>query len=363
MGYSHELRGVGLGFGGSSYSAAPPPKSLLRQCMQANKGVEFGSALQRPSAAPQPPQQQQPKRKPAAAPAAPAATMLEGTNSVLTQWVSVVHGASSQFSASEHAARQLLGESTVYPSSESNPKAWSAVPRPGETLEWVRVGFKKAVHPTAVVVYETLHPGSIVSIRGAAQPKGSRAEASDWIDLWSGRDAPPADPLPQTARLFSPPLHTDALGGRLVSALEIALDTSSWGVEFWSEIDCIRLEGTEPPPKGRGSIGAAVVLVGGGPSPDTWLDRMPWETDRAFAARARFEAAKFGPSPPASGEEGMRRAAISMAHSNMTILGCTYPAAVQAEAGGGRDIGPGGASSSGMAVEGELRSAGAQTGV
>ena len=45
----------------------------------------------------------------------------------------------------------------------------------GQSLEWVRVGFKKAVAPTQVTVFETFNPGSVVCIRGAERPVGPQA--------------------------------------------------------------------------------------------------------------------------------------------------------------------------------------------
>lgn len=143
---------------------------------------------------------------------------------------------------------------------------------------------------------------------------------------------------------------------RLVTAVEVTLDTSQWTEDWWSEIDAIRLEGT-PPPSGQSAEG------GGGEGPvgpvETWLERMPWETDRAFAARARFEKERYGATPPTTPEESMRRAALSMVHFNMTQLGCSYPKAVEeevAQAAGTAGLGLSRrVGSTGMAVEGELR--------
>ena len=64
-----------------------------------------------------------------------------GGGGPLSQWVCVLLGASSQFSASDNSAKQLLGAPRVFPKAGSCVRAWSAVPRPGQRLEWVRVGF------------------------------------------------------------------------------------------------------------------------------------------------------------------------------------------------------------------------------
>ena len=246
---------------------------------------------------------------------------------------------------------------------------WVDVPREGHTCEWVRVGFRKPVYPAAVVIAETSNPGSVIAIRGTAHPKGPNADASEWRMLWHG-DA--AWPDTGEARLFSPPLLPEA-SQHLVSAIEVTLDTTMWTSDWWSEIDAIRLEGTPPSQHGQGASGnqspAGCASGGGGTGAgagtvqkvDTWLDRMVWETDRAFYSRARFEMDRFGSAPPATEEEGMRRAAISMVHQNMTDLGCVYPKAVEAEVelAVGQRLGAGTqsrrAAVSGMAVEGEMR--------
>jgi len=246
----------------------------------------------------------------------------------------------------------------------SSVRAWSAVPRPGQTLEWVRVGFKKAVAPTAVSVFETFNPGSVVCIRGAERAKGVQAEGSDWVVLWSGACEWAED---GAARAYQPPLRADT-SGRLISVLEITLDTSEWGEAWWTELDAIQLTG-EPPAApaqsataARGSGGGAAAGAAAAAAVDTWLPRMTWECDPHFASRARFERSAFGHTPPATEEEGMRRAALSMAHLNMSVLGCKYPAAVEeqvsAVAGGAKR-----SAASGMAVEGEMRAAAEARGI
>ena len=403
MGYSTQNRGMGLGFGGGSYSAAPPPKSLLKQCQEQAKQIQ---QPQKPSFQHPNPQLLQKTAAaatavPAALPAAPAGA----SPGAVAQWVSSLLGATSQFSPSDHSARQLLGEPDAFPEHGSSTRAWSAVPRPGHrcvgpplrqpsplpfpttgplvvradtcaplprvrrarappppliccSIEWVRVGFKKAVHPSKVHIAETSNPGSVVCIRGTSHPKGAQAEASDWFVMWAGEAEWPDD---GNARMFSPQLLPECTT-RLVSAIEVSLDTTMWTTEWWGEIDAIRLDGT--PPKQHGAAGGGGS--GGGTTGgvvekcDTWLDRMLWETDRAFYARARFEKERFGSMPPASVEEGMRRAAISMVHQNMTDMGCVYPKAVEAEVhvAVGQKLGNrSGGLTSGMAMEGELRAA------
>lgn len=352
-GYSHQNRGMGLGFAGG-YHAAPPPKSLLRQC-------RAEPTPSRPAAAPQPtPGQSAATSRPPPNPPArlPTERRSQGSAAVppppplVAQWVSVLLGASSQYSPSDHSAKQLMGPPKVYPRATSDVRAWSAVPRPGaQRMEWVRVGFKQAVHPVAVTVIETYNPGSVVALRGTAHPKGAQAEASEWFAMWSGATSWSNES--GQARRFRPPLREDCLQ-RLVSAVEITLDTTGWYDEWWSEMDAVQLEGMPPAAPTAATDAPSVVVA--------WLTRMPWETDQAYAGRVRFDRERYGPAPPADDTGAMRRAAMSMAHANMTTLGCTYPTAVErcitGEIGGAgqphpRRRQPG--ATSGMAVEGQLR--------
>ena len=363
-GYNSTMRGAGLGFGssGRSYTAQPPPKSLLRECMQPAKvvqGLGPPADRSRPPKAQPPPKPQAPPPPappPPAQPAAPDAGLAEILAKLnnahpppVSQYVSMLHGASSQFSPSDNSARQVLGAPKVFPQSGSNVKAWSAVPRAGQQLEWVRVGFKRPMLPTAVTVYETFNPGSVVCIRGTSQPRGAQAEGSDWFVLWSGAAEWAAD---GKARKFSPPLDPEHMQ-KPVIAIEVSMDTREWGEGFWTEIDAIQLDG-HPPNAAAGGTAAKDEPA----AVETWLERMPWECDAHFNARARFEQAQCGATPPASEEDGLRRSALSMAYQNMTILGCSYPAAVE-EAVGEWAVGRrgGGPSGSGFGVEGELRAA------
>jgi len=75
----------------------------------------------------------------------------------------------------------------------------------------------------------------------------------------------------------------------------------------------------------------AVGAVTGTPQKSTvrvvpWLPRQLWESDGAYESRVQFDEARFGPAPPQSESEGMRRAARSMAKANASVLGCSYPA-------------------------------------
>ena len=99
--------------------------------------------------------------------ALPAATLLPAAPpadpTTESQWASKVEAFSSQFSASDNAAFQLLGPTRVFPAGGHSPQAWSAVPRPGGGgKEWVRLAFSKPVWPSELHVFETVNPGSLI---------------------------------------------------------------------------------------------------------------------------------------------------------------------------------------------------------
>eukprot|EP00962_Isochrysis_galbana_P038788 scaffold13810_cov151-Isochrysis_galbana.AAC.1 len=80
----------------------------------------------------------------------------------IEQWANGLVGASSQFSNSDNSARQMLGRHNVYPQAGKNTRAWSPVPRPGHSREWVRLLFRQPVWAESMVVYQTFNPGSLV---------------------------------------------------------------------------------------------------------------------------------------------------------------------------------------------------------
>jgi len=119
-----------------------------------------------------------------------------------------------------------------------------------------------------------------------------------------------------TSRAFCPPLRSGA-AACAVNVIEVELSTTGWGEEAWSEVDAVRLDGT---------IAAEAVR------PD--IKRQPWETGRAHASRVSFVVATFGTTTPTEPIELLRQHALAMVHTNMALLGCSYPAQVERSAGG-----------------------------
>jgi len=209
----------------------------------------------------------------AAVAAAPRPHLPAAEPHVLTQYCSRVVGFSSQFSHSDNAALQLLGPPKHFPKSGSSKFAWSALPQPNTTRQWVRLGVKEPVYVRQIRIFETHNPGSVARIRLAPAEVGKMGADSDWVEVYSSsaeRNA--AEVAGAKCRVFTPPLSDDALA-LPSTVVEIEVDTTGWGDSYWSEIDAVEVEGSTAPLDGLDL---------------TNITRQRWETDRQYNMRRRF---------------------------------------------------------------------------
>ena len=209
------------------------------------------------------------------------------------------------------------------------------MPRPnGVGKEWVRLSFKRPMWVSELHVFETFNPGSLCCVRFASEAVGPHAADSDWVDVWHVQDgAGPATRLGASGaaageaemaaacRILSPKLRAAAME-IAVRLVELELDTSQWGEEYWSELDAVRLVGWPIDPKAL-----APQLT----SP--YLQRLPWESAGSYHARTRFVTRAMPATPPGDAVAEMRQAALSMVWANANQLGCRYPDAVEQQAG------------------------------
>jgi len=128
------------------------------------------------------------------------------------QYAARVIGFSSQFSASDNGAIQLLGAPKHFPSSGSHTGCWSALPQPGRLSEWVRLGLRTPVNVAELHIYETLHPGSVSRVRLSSV---SDPHDEQWTVAWDRSSdttaAAQARATLPSSRIFSPPLSAEAL--------------------------------------------------------------------------------------------------------------------------------------------------------
>ncbi len=82
------------------------------------------------------------------------------------QWANQLLGYSSQKSAREYSAQQVLGKPNKCPATGDSPCAWipSTGPNQGPTEEWVKVGFADAMKIQQVAVAQNFYPGAIEKI-------------------------------------------------------------------------------------------------------------------------------------------------------------------------------------------------------
>jgi len=233
----------------------------------------------------------------------------------------------------------MLGRHNVYPQAGKNTRAWSPVPRPGHSREWVRLLFRQPVWAESMVVYQTFNPGSLVEVRGAPQPVGNSGADSEWVTLWQG-ERYNTDPHRQPCDALELKLDAGPAAQEGIRVLELCVDTTGWSEEFWSEFDAVKLIGTP-------SIAHAGDVIQLAARP--YVTQQLSETDKTFRERLAYVQKRFGP-PPADETEAMRQAALSMAWANFRHLGCRYPAKVEEMAG---IKGP--VAASGTAVVGEMR--------
>ena len=181
-----------LGGGGGGGAMPPmPPMPASAMMSEADVLAKAAAAKAAPAAAAKAARGiAQPKLTPssgAADGAGPMATAAAAAKGAVSQWASSLLGFSSQFSAGDNSAMQVLGENRVTKGKAaggSSVKAWSAVPRPGETKEWVRLGFKTAVVATEVHVFESFTPGSVSAIRLADSTEAPFV----WVDVYTRAD-------------------------------------------------------------------------------------------------------------------------------------------------------------------------------
>lgn len=159
-------------------------------------------------------------------------TFFAGLNCLAqVEWAVEVLQVSSQYSAKEWSADQVLGAPNVLPSYGSSPVAWSPR-RSNEGTEFIMVRFENPIHARQVVIAENEHPGAISAI--TLYDEGNKGHR-----VYENKDPGPAG-LP--GRLFSTTFKKTRY--KVVSA-RIELNTAA--VDGFQQIDAIGICGdTEP---------------------------------------------------------------------------------------------------------------------
>jgi len=78
------------------------------------------------------------------------------------QWASRVLDVSTELSPLQYSAQQVLGEPDVSLKGEDSPNAWS--PRRNNKVDFVKVGFAKAIQIQQIAIHESLNPGAVSQV-------------------------------------------------------------------------------------------------------------------------------------------------------------------------------------------------------
>jgi len=146
------------------------------------------------------------------------------------QWVSGVISRSSSYDRGWEATT-VRGPPRNYPNYGDLRGAWAAATSSG-TKEYLELSYDNEWFVTGVDIFETFNPGHVVKV--------SVQTGNFWVQLWSGKVAPPGQRPPYQSRIFSPkltllPLKTNA----------IRLDLDCTTAKSWAEIDCVLMRGVD----------------------------------------------------------------------------------------------------------------------
>lgn len=156
---------------------------------------------------------------------APLALLVPLPTGLLAQWATSA-AASSQYTTTEWSAAQATGPPTVRGCSD-DPLAWASLASDG--VEWLELGFKDAVRPTEVRVYENYGVGSLVKVEVKAQ---NGAYHTVYTALPASQACPRALSIPVS----------DIVD--FVTGVRLSFDQSV--LHDWNEIDAVRLTGYLP---------------------------------------------------------------------------------------------------------------------
>lgn len=141
------------------------------------------------------------------------------------QYATAVTGFSSEYSDTDWAALQALGEPDVYPVHQDNVHAWASLTANGQR-EYLMLRFPEAVHSSGVIIYETLHPGAVDSVFLRDISTGT------WhLAWWTTATSQPLQARALRATFPPSEFLTD----------EIRIAINSPAVAYWNEIDAVAL--------------------------------------------------------------------------------------------------------------------------
>ncbi|MBS0001033.1 MAG: OmpA family protein [Cyclobacteriaceae bacterium] len=79
-----------------------------------------------------------------------------------SQWANEVIEFSSELSAYEYAAQQVLGKPNVLPNPGDNPNEW--LPKRSDRVEYIKVGFENPMKVQQIAIAESYNPGAVTEV-------------------------------------------------------------------------------------------------------------------------------------------------------------------------------------------------------
>ncbi len=145
------------------------------------------------------------------------------------QWATELIDFSSELSAYEYAAQQVLGEPNVLPNAGDNPNAW--MPRRSNRIDFIKVGFENPIRVQQVAIAESFNPGAI------SQLYFYDTNGQEYlINIFSPR------PLPVGGRLLNVYINETDYE---VTAVKVVIDGSK--VSGYNAIDAVGISGSKIP--------------------------------------------------------------------------------------------------------------------
>ncbi len=152
-------------------------------------------------------------------------------------WAGKLLGFSSEYRPGpygrQYRADQLLGQPEKFPYTGDSPNAWSPAEADGNSEEWVKVGFSRAISPRQVLVFENFNPGALVAVY-LYEPSGKE-------HLAASREQLKGNGEPGRLLTLKPNLPPDVR----INALKLVMNPSL--VSGYNQIDAIGITGSDSP--------------------------------------------------------------------------------------------------------------------
>ncbi|KAH9520125.1 F-box and leucine-rich repeat protein 4 [Bulinus truncatus] len=136
----------------------------------------------------------------------------------------------------------------------SSTKKYNGTPSEFASEDFIEVLFSESLYPVRIEVYETYNPGAIVRILACDRAGGTDTDNGQipWVTLWQY----PPKPCQQRPRIFAPHLKRINFATNL-----IRLELNHHFLDYYTELDGIKLIGAKTPPESYIHIYQPVISI------------------------------------------------------------------------------------------------------